>query len=249
MNIKRWPAPTIPVCSRFFFTSSSCADVLIGFPSLSPNVQGHLRSLLESQPNPSPESINTWAKIFAQANTGATHQDVETWVHLHMRGQADSPQQPLPTPANTVSPEPSNAKPTFHSGPMSPAQSSFSTSPMQVEDVHVKKSPTQSPLLPPPLSIQTSPFQAYPPQHTSHYQPQLVTPTSPLKSGPAIKTPQRPRVSTLQEAIIQGVADAIVSPALTSPPDTLPTNAAEFNAMFASFEKQLSQLKHALESA
>ncbi|KAF8911615.1 hypothetical protein CPB84DRAFT_1762381 [Gymnopilus junonius] len=210
------------------------------FPSLSAGVLEHLDVLLKNQPNPSPDVIKTWATLIAK--TGASYQDVVAWAHLTMRNNhADH----LPTPANTVSPEPSNQKPTFTS--MSPTQTPY---PTQAQTMGMKKSPTQSPMLPPSLSIRTGQSQGSPTQWRPYYHPSPVSPSSSFTQNSAGNAHSQPnRAPTLQEAIIQGVADAVASPALTTPPDVLPSNAAEFNAMFAPYEKQLSQLMRALESS
>lgn len=192
--------------------------------------------LLRNQPNPSPDVIKTWATLIA--HTGASYQDVVTWAHTTMLFNHAAR---LPTPANTVSPEPS--KLTFTSTSTSPAQSHNSAS-TQAQNVNMKKSPTHSPMLPPSLSIRTSQSQGSPTQWIPYYHPEPVT-LSPSSNIPN----QQLRVPALQEAIIQGVADAVASPTLSMPPDVLPSNAAEFSAMFAPYEKQLSQLMHALESS
>lgn len=55
---------------------------------------------------------------------------------------------------------------------------------------------------------------------------------------------KRPNAPVFQ-AIIHGVADAASAP--TSPTTTVPSSAAEFNQMFAPYEKQMAQLMQSLE--
>ncbi|KDR75529.1 hypothetical protein GALMADRAFT_485618 [Galerina marginata CBS 339.88] len=217
------------------------------FPSLVPSTLESLNSMLKELQNPSPELIKVWANLLAV--TGATYQDVVGYVLA--RARVDRSDR-LPTPADTVTPEPSVS-------PNSPTQPPLPTP--AYGNVTVKKDSTQSPVLPPvtirPPQYQgqsqyqgQAPFRVERQSHQelqfSHYRSSPTSPTSPMSpDGAGIAHGQRLRPAL--KAIFQGVANAVARPA--TPPDVLPSNAAEFSAMFAPYEKQLLQLGHTLENS
>ncbi|PPQ89013.1 hypothetical protein CVT25_005112 [Psilocybe cyanescens] len=222
------------------------------FPSLTKAALEHLEVLLKNQPNPPSDVIHTWAALLSAQ--GVTYQDVVNWVNT--TGHNNGTNTRLPTPTNTASPE--------HSPSLPPSSPVGNHAPNIM-----KRDPMRSPMLP-PLAIPTtnqldglvvhsqgsrySPFTPISATSSTSTAPP-ITPASPAGTIHTWQPPQqqqqqqqqqlkRPHVPILQ-AIIRGVADAVSTTNL--PAAAVPSSAAEFNEMFAPYEKQMVQLMHALE--
>ncbi|KAF8959938.1 hypothetical protein BDZ97DRAFT_1761090 [Flammula alnicola] len=219
------------------------------FPSLNAPILEHLSVLLKAQQNPPPEVVRTWATLLA--STGATYSDVVAWVRWQQQKAAaqPNPANRLPTPANTITPEPSVSPIFAYAGPHAFYKQDPAQSPV-LPPLRVKPYPPEPKLSPAveerKIEIMKPSSQSFSPSGHSHNHRSLSPRYAGASRSDAKQMRPVPRVATL-DAIMHGVADAVASPA--APSEKLPINAAEFNAMFAPYENRLSQLMRALESS
>lgn len=188
---------------------------------MTPSAIQYLTVLASDQLHPSSELLKTWTTLLA--SSGAIEQDVINWIYH--RNQQKHPLQQHTFKLHT--PAPSDAT-------TSPEPSTISQSQSQKSTFQPYKQETASSLVIPALPL------VHPDEDET---PSRATPSEPSPISPIISN------NELNQRIIHGVRDALASPQTMSnaaPPP--PKTAAEFEALFSPFEKQILLLLHTLES-
>jgi len=189
----------------------------------------NLTVLVKNTPNPSPEVVKTWASLLASSNAAVQMhiQDVplDTWIAFVQKTIQSSALDPAipPTPAEPVIP-----KSHLQDSPSAPFPTFSSLNEM-------KHDPLISPVLP-PLTISSRGDDT-----TRKSPPVVLSPDLPVPSGRELQSPQlcTPLIENIKEAFsIQALPSGDVSP---------PTNAFEFETMFAPYEEKLNRLLHILQ--
>ncbi|CAA7260432.1 unnamed protein product [Cyclocybe aegerita] len=194
------------------------------FPSLTPDALKHLSVLVKEQPNPSETVLKTWATLLAPM--GATERDILAWSTyskelLEIQAQSLSKSEPisasmrLPTPSDTVTPEPLTAASSM--SPQTPIHELVPilvTGPSNQAFKHYKIE-AQSPVIP-----AQQPFNPTAPT-ASYYRPrpalQVATMAPPAPSGPT-STPQSMVMSPIVAAAYTPISYTPISPAGGDPP-------------------------------
>lgn len=243
-----------------------------GFASLNEAVRGQLAALLSMELEPSPEKVRLWATMVKP--TGAIYTDVVEWVmhmQIQLKKQSTHEANRLPTPAHTVTPEPSPVLKTVSpvAPPVTPPVVAYTgTHSYYRENMKQAQSPPHPLSQPDILSHKQPPLLRVPQMQARRGSPPPFSPMSPTVSTtiPIYASPSqlnatniasqtnnkkqsRPpvqRTPRFQDIIAQSVVDAAASPTISKDPP--PTSAAEFNKMFAPYEAKLLQLMKALES-